>query len=67
LRALFPVSNEVKNETIILAVVVYECETLPLTLKVEHRLRVTANRALMRIFGPKRKEVGKHCITRSLI
>jgi hypothetical protein len=38
-------------------VVLYECETLSLTLRGEHRLRVFENRLLRRIFGPKRDEV----------
>jgi hypothetical protein len=38
-------------------VVLYGCETLSLTLRGEHRLRVFENRALRRIFGPKRDEV----------
>jgi hypothetical protein len=38
-------------------VVLYGCETLSLTLREEHRLRVFENRVLMRIFGPKRDEV----------
>jgi hypothetical protein len=33
------------------------CETWSLTLREEHRLRVFENRALRRIFGPKRDEV----------
>jgi hypothetical protein len=41
-------------KTIILPVVLYGCETLPLTLREEHRLRVSENRVLRRIFGPKR-------------
>jgi hypothetical protein len=32
----------------------YGCETWPLTLREEHRLRVFQNRVLRRIFGPKR-------------
>jgi hypothetical protein len=44
-------------KTIILPVVLYGCETWPLTLREEHRLRVSENRALRRIFGPKRDEV----------
>jgi hypothetical protein len=44
-------------KTIILPVVLCECETLPLTLKEEHRLRVLQNRVLRRIFGPKRDAV----------
>jgi hypothetical protein len=39
-------------ETTILLVVFYGCETLPLTLREEHRLRVFENRVLRRIFGP---------------
>jgi hypothetical protein len=38
-------------------VVLYGHETLLLTLREEHRLRVFENRALRRIFGPKRDEV----------
>jgi len=38
-------------------VVSYGCETWSLTLKDERRLRVFENRALRRIFGPKRDEV----------
>ena len=40
--------------TVILPVVLYGCETWSLTLKEEHRLRVSENRVLRRIFGPKR-------------
>ena len=43
--------------TIILPVVLYGCETWSLTLKEERRLRVSENRVLRRIFGPKRDEV----------
>jgi hypothetical protein len=43
--------------TIILPVVLYGCETWPLTLREEHRLRASENRVLRRIFGPKRDEV----------
>jgi hypothetical protein len=35
-------------------VVLYGCETWSLTLREEHKLRVFENRALRRIFGPKR-------------
>jgi hypothetical protein len=38
-------------------VVLYGCETLSLTLREEHRLRVFENRVLRRIFGLKRGEV----------
>jgi hypothetical protein len=43
-------------ETIILPVVLYECETWSLTLREERKLRVE-NRTLRRIFGPKWDEV----------
>jgi hypothetical protein len=57
-----PVSyhNNVKikiYKTVILPVALYRRETWSLTLKKEHRLRVSENRVL-RIFGPKRKEDG---------
>jgi hypothetical protein len=38
-------------------VVLYGCETLSLTLREEHRLRVSEDRVLRRIFGLKRNEV----------
>jgi hypothetical protein len=44
-------------KTIILPVVLYGCETWSLTLREEHRLRVSENRVLRRIFGTKRDEV----------
>jgi hypothetical protein len=53
---------------IILPVVLYGCETWSLILREERRLRVFENRALRRVFGPKRDEVtgnGESCITRS--
>jgi hypothetical protein len=46
-----------KHRTIILPVVLYGCETLSLTLRKEHRLRMFENRVLRGIFGPKRGEV----------
>jgi len=45
------------HRTIILPVVLYGCETRSLTLREERRLRVSENRVLKRIFGPKRYEV----------
>jgi len=54
--------------TIILPVVLYECETWSLTLKEERELRVFENMVLRRIFGPRRNEVtgnGGDCVTRS--
>jgi hypothetical protein len=44
-------------KTIILPVVLYGCETWPLTLREVHRLGVFENRVLRRILGPKRDEV----------
>jgi hypothetical protein len=43
--------------TIILFVVLCGCETWSLTLRKERRLRVSENRMLRRIFGPRRDEV----------
>jgi len=43
--------------TIILSVVLYGCEIWSLILREEDRIRVFENRALRRIFGPKRDEV----------
>jgi hypothetical protein len=42
---------------IILPVVLYGCETWPLTLREEHRLRAFENRELRRIFEPRRDKV----------
>jgi hypothetical protein len=44
-------------KNIILLVVLYGCETWPLTVREEHKLRVFENRALRRIFGPKKDGV----------
>jgi hypothetical protein len=44
------------HKTIISSVVLYGCETLSLTLREEHRLRLFVKRVL-RIFEPKRDEV----------
>jgi hypothetical protein len=44
-------------KTIILPVVLYGCEAWSVVLREEHRLRVSENRILRRIFGPKRDEV----------
>ena len=43
--------------TIFLTAVLYGCETWPLTLREEYRMRVFENRVLRRIFGPKRDEL----------
>jgi hypothetical protein len=45
-------------KTVILPFVLYGCETWSLTLREEHRLRVSEERVLRRIFGPKREEDG---------
>ena len=42
---------------LILHVVLYGCDTWSLTLREKRRLREFDNRALGRIFGPKRDEV----------
>jgi len=44
-------------KTIILPVVLYECETWSLTLREECRQRVFEKRVLRKVFGPKRNEV----------
>jgi hypothetical protein len=38
-------------------IVLYGCETWSLTLREKHKLRVSENRVLRGIFGPKREEV----------
>jgi hypothetical protein len=53
-------------KAIILPVVLYGYETWSLTLRDEHRLRVSENRVLRRIFRPKRDEATRewrklHC------
>ena len=45
------------NNTIILPVVLYGCETWSLTLREERKLRVFENMVLRRIFGPRSDEV----------
>ena len=40
-----------------LPVVLYGCETWPLTLREGHRLRVFENKVLRKIFGAKRDEI----------
>jgi hypothetical protein len=44
-------------KTIVLPVDLYGCETWSFTLREEHRLRVSENRILRRIYGPQREEV----------
>ena len=43
--------------TIILPVVLYECETWSLTLREEKKPRLFENMVFRRIFGPRRDEV----------
>ena len=43
--------------TLILAVVLYGCETWSLTLMKESSLRISENSVLRRILGPRREEV----------
>jgi hypothetical protein len=45
------------SRTIIFPVVLYGCETWSLTLREERRLRVSENKLLRRIFGPKMDKV----------
>jgi hypothetical protein len=51
-------------KTVILPVVLYGCETWSLATGEEHRLRVSENRVLRNIFGPKSQELnhGENCI-----
>jgi hypothetical protein len=42
---------------IILPVVLYGCETSFLIIKEEHKLRVSENRMLRRVFSPKKEEI----------
>jgi hypothetical protein len=44
-------------KTTILTVVLYECEIWSLILREEHRLRVSENRVLRRMFGHKGEEL----------
>jgi hypothetical protein len=51
-------NKQIKTDrTIILAVVLYGCETWLLKLRKECRLRVFENRVLRKILGPKRGEI----------
>jgi len=55
---------------IILLVVLHECEIWSLALGERRRLRVSENKVLKRIFGPKTDEVtggGENCIMSILI
>jgi hypothetical protein len=44
-------------KTIILMDILCRCEAWSLTLREEHRLRVSGNQIMRRVFGPKREEV----------
>ena len=46
---------------VILPVVLFGCESWSVTLREEHKLRVSENRVLRRIFGPKREKVKGEC------
>ena len=50
-------NNNLLDNTIILPVVLYGCETWSLTLREKRSLRVFENMMMRRIFGPKRDEV----------
>jgi hypothetical protein len=50
------ISKNLKIKIVILPVGLYGCETWPVTLREEQRLRVFENRVLRRIFGPRREE-----------
>jgi hypothetical protein len=56
-RLLSKTLNIKIHKTIILPVVLYGSETLSVTLREEHRLRVLENRVLNRIYGLKRVEI----------
>jgi hypothetical protein len=45
------------HRTVFLPVVCYGCETWPLTLRDEHRLRMSAKWVLRKIFGSKSDEI----------
>jgi hypothetical protein len=49
------------HEIIIFPVVLYGCETWPLILKEKYKLRMSENKVLRRIFGPKREEMTGGC------
>jgi hypothetical protein len=51
------VTFRVKNWLLGPNAILYGCETWSLALWEEHRLGVSENRVLRRIFGPKRDEV----------
>jgi hypothetical protein len=51
-------NTEIKiHITVILPVVLYGCESWYVILREEHKLRVSENRVLRRLFGPQREIV----------
>jgi hypothetical protein len=54
---LFRKNLKLKIYKTIILPLLYVCESWSLTLREEHRLNVSENRMLRRIFGPKREEV----------
>ena len=56
-RLLFKKLKVKTYKIIILPVVFYGCETLSLTFREEHRLRVFENKVLRKIFGAKKDEI----------
>jgi hypothetical protein len=56
--SVLPQNENIKiHGTVILPVVMYECETWSLTLREVSRPRLLEKRVLRRIFGPKRDEI----------
>ena len=57
----FPYKNiKIKiQRTTIFPFVLYGCETLSFTLREEHRLRMSGNRVLRKILGPKSDNVAR--------
>jgi hypothetical protein len=71
-KTFYPSNTYLKTKiykTIILLVVLYGCETSFLILGKEHRLRVSENKVLRRIYGPKREVIdnGKNYIMREIV
>ena len=51
------IKNKIYRTVILFCFVLFWCETSSLTLREKRKLRVSENRVLRRIFGPKRDEV----------
>jgi hypothetical protein len=45
------------TKSVVLSIVLYECESLSVVEKEEHRLRVFEDRVLHTVYGPKKEEV----------